>query len=79
MSSGIWTPTGRLFSTKQLVRACCSVVFKRRMATLETLKFDNRALRSLPIDKEEQNYVRTVTGMTFSSMYVSISYAYSEQ
>ena len=27
------------------------------MATLETLKFDNLALRSLPIDKETQNVI----------------------
>jgi len=33
------------------------------MATLETLKFDNRVLKSLPLDREEQNYVRTVQGM----------------
>ena len=32
------------------------------MATLETLKFDNRILKSLPLDREEQNYVRTVQG-----------------
>ena len=32
------------------------------MATLETLKFVNRALERLPIDKEEKNYVRTVAG-----------------
>ena len=32
------------------------------MSTLETLKFDNLALRSLPIDPEEENYVRQVPG-----------------
>ncbi len=32
------------------------------MATLETLKFDNRALKNLPIDEEERNFVRTVPG-----------------
>ena len=36
--------------------------FSRNMATLETLKFDNGALKSLPIDGDEQNYVRTVAG-----------------
>ena len=29
---------------------------------LEDLVFDNRALKSLPIDPETQNYVRTVAG-----------------
>lgn len=32
------------------------------MTTLETLNFDNRVLRSLPLDREEKNYVRTVQG-----------------
>lgn len=36
------------------------------MATLETLNFDNLALRSLPIDKELENYVRQVSGACFS-------------
>ncbi|EDO49000.1 predicted protein [Nematostella vectensis] len=36
------------------------------MATLETLTFDNLALRSLPIDKETKNYVRQVEGACFS-------------
>ena len=30
------------------------------MATLETLHFDNLVLRSLPIDKEKENFVRQV-------------------
>ncbi len=34
------------------------------MAALETLAFDNRALKSLPIDEEERNFVRTVPGTT---------------
>ncbi|XP_020616174.1 selenoprotein O-like [Orbicella faveolata] len=36
------------------------------MATLETLKFDNLALRSLPIDKETQNVIRQVEGACFT-------------
>ena len=39
---------------------CC--VSQRQMSTLETINFNNRALRSLPIDKEDKNYVRTVQG-----------------
>lgn len=34
--------------------------------TLETLNFDNLALRMLPIDKETKNYVRQVSGACFS-------------
>lgn len=38
------------------------------MSTLETLKFDNLALRRLPIDSEERNYVRTVSAACFSKV-----------
>lgn len=38
----------------------------RNMATFETLKFDNLLLRSLPIDSNEDNYVRTVSGACMS-------------
>jgi len=34
--------------------------------TLENLNFDNLALRSLPVDKEQRNYVRIVRGACFS-------------
>ena len=34
----------------------------RKMCSLEQLKFDNRALKSLPIDVESENYVRSVAG-----------------
>ena len=37
-----------------------------RMATIETLNFDNLALRALPIDAEEDNFVRQVSGACFS-------------
>ncbi len=36
------------------------------MATLETLNFDNLALRVLPIDPEQENYTRQVSGACFS-------------
>ena len=32
-------------------------------AVLETLKFVNRAIKSLPVDENPDNYVRTVPGM----------------
>ena len=35
---------------------------ERMTASLDTLKFDNRTIRSLPLDKEKDNYVRTVSG-----------------
>ncbi|KAI6646551.1 Selenoprotein O [Oopsacas minuta] len=35
---------------------------------MESLKFNNRALQQLPIDRDEQNYVRTVTGACFSRL-----------
>mmetsp|Transcript_25712 Transcript_25712/g.33684 ORF Transcript_25712/g.33684 Transcript_25712/m.33684 type:complete len:725 (+) Transcript_25712:68-2242(+) len=34
--------------------------------TLETLRFDNKCLRSLPIDPEERNFVRPVSNACFS-------------
>ncbi|KAK3578327.1 hypothetical protein CHS0354_039034 [Potamilus streckersoni] len=37
-----------------------------KMTTLETLHFDNLALRILPIDPEKQNFVRQVPGACFS-------------
>ncbi|KAK2570179.1 Protein adenylyltransferase SelO-1 [Acropora cervicornis] len=43
-----------------------STNYDSKMATLETLNFDNLALRSLPIDKELDNYVRQVSGVCFS-------------
>lgn len=38
------------------------------MATLETLAFDNLVLSSLPIDSNQQNYVRQVAGACFSKV-----------
>jgi len=35
-------------------------------ATLHTLKFDNVALRTLPIDPEKKNFLREVEGACFS-------------
>lgn len=40
-----------------------SVVRGLGMTTLETVNFDNRVLKSLPLDREEKNYVRTVQGV----------------
>ncbi|CAF4167838.1 unnamed protein product, partial [Rotaria magnacalcarata] len=35
---------------------------------MEGMKFDNLALRVLPIDPIEENYVRTVSGACFSKV-----------
>lgn len=44
-------------------RAHAVHVCTRNMSSvLEDLKFDNRALKSLPIDRETENYVRSVAG-----------------
>ena len=40
----------------------------KNMATLETLNFDNLALRSLPIDPEKSNFTRQVAGACFSKV-----------
>ena len=37
-----------------------------KMATLESLKFDNLVLRSLPIDPNKENKPRQVSGASFS-------------
>uniref|UniRef100_T1ILI2 non-specific serine/threonine protein kinase n=1 Tax=Strigamia maritima TaxID=126957 RepID=T1ILI2_STRMM len=42
-----------------------------RMATLESLRFDNLALRSLPLDKISENYTRSVNGACFSRVVPS--------
>jgi len=39
--------------------------------TLETLSFDNRSLRELPLDLEKENYVRTVRNACFSRVMPS--------
>ncbi|GFS38767.1 protein adenylyltransferase SelO, mitochondrial [Nephila pilipes] len=38
------------------------------MSQLKSLKFDNLAIRRLPVDPEERNYVRTVNGACFSKV-----------
>ena len=43
-------------------RHTAKAVCNRNMSGLEDLKFDNRALKSLPIDVETENYVRSVAG-----------------
>lgn len=49
---------------------CMSVLHRKvtDMTTLEILKFDNLALRSLPIDSVTDNYVRSVAGACFSKV-----------
>jgi hypothetical protein len=37
-------------------------------ATLESLNFDNKALRNLPIDPEKDNFRRQVSGACFSKV-----------
>ena len=32
------------------------------MASLEELRFDNRAIKSLPVEEERENYTRSVSG-----------------
>ena len=39
-----------------------SVVPERAKATLETMKFVNRAIKSLPVEENKDNYVRSVSG-----------------
>lgn len=58
----------RVGAVKSLIRSSTQIAFAlcSTMSTFETLKFDNLALRTLPIDKEERNYVRTVSGAVFS-------------
>nr|XP_037279416.1 protein adenylyltransferase SelO, mitochondrial-like [Rhipicephalus microplus]XP_037279417.1 protein adenylyltransferase SelO, mitochondrial-like [Rhipicephalus microplus] len=53
---------------RSLIRSSSQVGFAllSTMSTLETLRFDNLALRTLPVDKETRNYVRTVSGAVFS-------------
>ncbi|KAJ8307321.1 hypothetical protein KUTeg_015405 [Tegillarca granosa] len=62
----------RLVVNKGITLACCTAATLYRkfsnMATLETLKFDNLVLRSLPIDGEEENYRRKVSGACFSKV-----------
>lgn len=40
----------------------------RKMATLEMLNFDNKALRDLPVDPNEETRVRQVSGACFSKV-----------
>jgi hypothetical protein len=39
-----------------------------RKIAMEGIKFDNLALRTLPIDPVEENYVRNVSGACFSKV-----------
>ncbi|CAN7983530.1 unnamed protein product [Ixodes hexagonus] len=51
-------------ASSRIAFSCLSLSFS--MTTFETLKFDNLALRRLPVDTESRNYVRTVRGACFS-------------
>lgn len=42
-----------------------------QMKSFETLKFDNRTLRVLPIDPITENYVREVKDACFSKVYIT--------
>ncbi|XP_071941976.1 protein adenylyltransferase SelO, mitochondrial-like [Antedon mediterranea] len=46
----------------------CNSSHSNMTATLETLNFDNLALRSLPIDEEKRNFTRQVRGACFSKV-----------
>lgn len=37
---------------------------------MDQIKFDNLALRTLPIDPVEENYVRSVSGACFSKVNI---------
>lgn len=41
---------------------------------MEGIKFDNLALRTLPIDPVEDNYVRTVSGACFSRVKILFNF-----
>ena len=45
-------------------------IHSRKVSTqpMEGIKFDNLALRTLPIDPIEENYVRSVSGACFSKV-----------
>ena len=43
-----------------------SVVPERTKVTLETMKFVNRAIKSLPVEENQDNYVRSVSGELWS-------------
>lgn len=48
------------------LNSCSQRLVLRNMATLESLKFDNLALRTLPIDPVKENFVRQVNSSCFS-------------
>ena len=54
------TQGGRLVTSHTATPA--AVCTQRNMSSLEDLKFDNRVLKSLPIDPDPDNYVRGVAG-----------------
>jgi hypothetical protein len=67
LSAGLLTRRGPLLSrTAALSSPPPHAATAGNMSSLEDLVFDNRALKSLPIDPETQNYVRSVAGACFS-------------
>lgn len=40
---------------------------------MEGIQFDNLALRTLPIDSVEENYVRNVSGACFSKVIILLN------
>ncbi len=44
--------------------------FSSRKLSMEGIQFDNLALRTLPIDSVEENYVRNVSGACFSKVII---------
>ncbi|XP_014674524.1 PREDICTED: selenoprotein O-like isoform X2 [Priapulus caudatus] len=51
---------------RELHSSCTMGSSMAATSTLEKLKFDNKVLRSLPIDEEAENYTRQVPGACFS-------------
>ena len=58
---------------RSALKNCVLIVTSANMSdhvTFEMLNFDNLALRTLPIEKETDNYVRQVKGACFSKVYI---------
>ncbi len=55
-------------STKASANRMATAAGPDSTKTFETLKFDNLALRSLPLDSIKENYVRQVSNACFSKV-----------
>jgi hypothetical protein len=63
--------TLKLFNFKNLIKIKFKTIMTdqiRAKSTFETLKFDNLALKTLPIDSITDNYVREVRDACFSKV-----------